>query len=95
MSVPRRVVGMRRTNEGVDMSESDQAHTDPARSFRESPEAHSSVVGGGTLGDPRLTTSMMSGANEGSRNVRRPWLWALGWVGGFVFVIAGLILILR
>jgi len=38
---------------------------------------------------------MMSGANEGSRNVRRPWLWALGWVGGFVVVIAGLILILR
>ena len=37
----------------------------------------------------------MSSANEGSRNKRRPWLWALGWVGGFVAVIAVLILILR
>jgi hypothetical protein len=38
---------------------------------------------------------MMSGANEGSRNVRRPWVWALAWVGGFVAAIAALILILR
>lgn len=95
MSVPRRVVQTRGTNEGVDMSEADQTHSDPARSFRESPQAHSSVVGGGSLGDPRLTASMMSGANEGSRNVRRPWVWALGWVGGIVLVIAALVLILR
>jgi hypothetical protein len=37
----------------------------------------------------------MADANEGSRNRRRPWVWALAWVGGFVAVIAGLILILR
>jgi hypothetical protein len=53
------------------------------------------VVGGGSLGDPRLSISVMSSANEGSRNKRRPWLWALGWLGGFVAVIAVLILILR
>ena len=46
-------------------------------------------------GTPRLSASVMSGANEGSRNKRRPWLWALAWVGGFVAVIAVLILILR
>jgi hypothetical protein len=95
MPVPRRVVETRRTNEGVDMRESDQTQSDSARSFRESSEAHSSVVGGGTLGDPRLSASSFAGANEGSRNVRRPWVWALGWVGGIVVVIAALILILR
>jgi hypothetical protein len=77
------------------VSESGPTHTDPARSFRESSEAHSSVLGGGSLGDPRISASVMSSANEGSRNKRRPWLWALGWVGGFVVVIAALILILR
>lgn len=77
------------------MSGSDQSHDDPARSFRESPEAHSSVVGGGTLGDPRLSASTFADANEGSGNARRPWLWALGWLGGIIAVIAVLILILR
>lgn len=77
------------------MSESGPTHTDPARSFRESLEAHSSVVGGGSLGDPRISVSVMADANEGSRNKRRPWVWALAWVGGFVAVIAVLILILR
>ena len=76
------------------MSESGPSHTDPSRSFRESPEAHSSTVGG-LYADPRLSASVMADANEGSRNKRRPWLWALGWVGGFVVVIAVLILILR
>jgi len=56
--------------------------------------AQSSTVGG-LYGDPRLSASVMTDANEGSRNKRRPWLWALGWVGGFVVVIAALILILR
>ena len=42
-----------------------------------------------------VSASVMSGANEGSRSVRRPWVWALGWVGGIVVVIAALILILR
>ena len=77
------------------MSESDQTHTDPARSFRESPEAQSSMVGGVSLGDSRLSASMIADANEGSRKVRRPWVWALAWVGGFVAVVAALILILR
>jgi hypothetical protein len=77
------------------VSESGQTHTDPAHSFRESSEARSSTLGGGTLGDPRLSASTFADANEGSRNKRRPWLWALGWVGGFVAVIAVLILILR
>jgi hypothetical protein len=53
------------------------------------------VIGGGSLGDPRLSASTFAGANEGSQNKRRPWLWALAWVGGFVAVIAALILILR
>jgi hypothetical protein len=48
-----------------------------------------------SLGDQRLSTSVMSAANEGSSNKRRPWLWALGWVGAIVVVIAVLILILR
>jgi hypothetical protein len=52
-------------------------------------------VGGGSLGDARLSASRLSAANEGSRSVRRPWLWALGWVGGIVVIIAGLILVLR
>jgi hypothetical protein len=76
------------------LSESDRTHTDPARSFRESPEAQRSTVGGLNM-DPRLSASVMADANEGSRNKRRPWVWALGWVGGFVAVIAILILILR
>jgi hypothetical protein len=37
----------------------------------------------------------MADANEGSRNKRRPWVWALAWVGGFAGVIAVLVLILR
>ena len=77
------------------MGEPNQAHTDPARSFRESPEAHSSVIGGGSLGDPRLSVSTFAGANEGSHNRRRPWVWALAWVGGFAGAIAIFILIVR
>jgi len=76
------------------VSESGPTHTDPARSFRESPEAQSSTVGG-LYGDPRLSASVMGDANEGSQNKRRPWLWALAWVGGFAGAIAILILIVR
>ena len=76
------------------MSESGPAHTDPAQSFRESPAAQSSTVGG-LYGDPRLSATVMADANEGSRNRRRPWVWALAWVGGFVAVIAVFILIVR
>jgi hypothetical protein len=77
------------------MSESDRSSGDPVKTGAESTESRSAWVGGGALGDPRLSASVMSGANEGSRNTRRPWVWALAWVGGFVAVIAALILILR
>jgi hypothetical protein len=53
------------------------------------------VVGGATLGDPRLSASTLGAANQGSQNKRRPWLWALAWVGGFAGAIALLILIVR
>ena len=76
------------------MSETGPTHTDPARSFRESPEAQSSTVGG-LYGDPRLSASVMADANEGSRNRRRPWVGALSWVGGFAGAIAIFILIVR
>ena len=76
------------------MSESGPTHTDPARSFRESPEAQSSTIGG-LHSDPRLSASVMGDANQGSQNKRRPWLWALAWVGGFAGAIAIFILIVR
>jgi hypothetical protein len=76
------------------MSESEKSGTYAPKAGRDTPEAQSSTLGG-LWGDPRVSVSVMSGANEGSRNRRRPWLWALGWVGGIVVVIAGLILILR
>jgi hypothetical protein len=37
----------------------------------------------------------MVDANEGSRNKRRPWVWALAWVGGFAAVVAIFIFIVR
>jgi hypothetical protein len=76
------------------MSESGPARSDPPKAGRSAPDAQSSTLGGG-YGDPRLSASRMADANEASRNVRRPWVWALGWVGGIVVVIAVLILILR
>ena len=76
------------------MSESGPTHSDSARSFRESPQAQSSTIGG-LHSDPRLSASVMADANEGSRNKRRPWLWALAWVGGFAGAIAIFILIVR
>jgi hypothetical protein len=69
-------------------------HPEPGEAGTESREARSSVVGG-LWGDPRLSASVMADANDGSRGKRRPWLWALGWVGGIVVVIAALVLILR
>ncbi len=76
------------------MSESGSGHVKPGEAGMESRQAQSSTLGG-VWADPHLSASVMSSANEGSRNKRRPWLWALGWVGGFVAVIAVLILILR
>jgi hypothetical protein len=60
----------------------------------ESREAQSSTLGG-LFGDPRLSAAVISTSDGGPRGRRRPWLWALGWAGGFVLVVAGLILILR
>ena len=76
------------------MTGSEPKHLHPGEAGTESRDAQSAMVGG-VWGDPRLSASMMSDANEGSSNRRRPWVWALGWVGGVVLVIAGLILILR
>ncbi len=69
-------------------------HLQPGEAGTESRDAQSSLVGG-VWGDQRLSVSRMADANEGSRNARRPWLWALGWVGGLVVIITALILILR
>jgi hypothetical protein len=77
------------------MSESERPSAEPVKTGAESSESRSAWVGGGSLGQPRLSASVMSDANEGSRNKRRPWVWALAWVGGFVVAIAVLILILR
>lgn len=76
------------------MSEDSPKHVDPGEAGTESQEAQSALVGG-VYGDQRLSASRFADANEGSRNARRPWAWALGWVGGIVIVIAALILILR
>jgi hypothetical protein len=76
------------------MSGSEPKHLDPGEAGTESRDAQSAFVGGGRS-QPYLSASRFSDANEGSRDKRRPWLWALGWVGGIVLVIAGLILILR
>lgn len=76
------------------MSQSGPGHVEPDEAGMESREARSSTLGG-LFGDPRLSASIISTSDGGSRGRRRPWLWALGWVGGFVLVVAGLILILR
>ena len=76
------------------MSESGPQHVEPGKTGIESQVGQSSTIGN-LFADPRLSASVMADANEGSRNKRRPWVWALAWVGGFVAVIAALILVLR
>jgi hypothetical protein len=76
------------------VSESDTSRTYEPKAGRDTPTGQSSTVGG-LWADPHLSASVMSAANEGSSRKRRPWAWALGWVGGIVVVIAALILILR
>jgi hypothetical protein len=76
------------------MSGSNPRHLKPGEAGQESHEAQSAFVGGGRS-TPYLSASVFGDANEGSRNKRRPWLWALGWVGGFVAAIAILIVIVR
>ena len=76
------------------MSGSDPSHHEPGESGREAPNAQGAWVGG-VWGDPRLSASKLADANEGSRNARRPWVMAVGWVGGVVVVITAIVLILR
>lgn len=77
------------------MSESGRQDPDAGKTGVESHVGRTSAIGGGTLGDPRLSASVMSAANEGSQGARRPWLYALGFVAAIVIVIAILILLLR
>ena len=78
----------------VVMSGSDPKHLEPGEAGTESHDAQGALVGGGRI-QPYLSASMFADANEGSRNKRRPWVWALAWVGGFAGAIAILILIVR
>ena len=76
------------------MNDSQQGHLGPEEAGTESRDAQSAFVGGGRS-QPYLSASVFGDANEGSRGKRRPWIWALAWVGGIVVVIAALVLILR
>jgi hypothetical protein len=77
------------------MSEYGQQDPDAGKTGVESHVGRTSALGGGTLGDPRLSASVMSAANEGSQGTRRPWLTAVAFIAAIVIVIAVLILILR
>ena len=76
------------------MSGSEPKHLDPDQSGTESHDAQSAFIGGGRS-QPYLSASLFADANEGSREKRRPWVWALAWVGGFAGAIVILILIVR
>jgi hypothetical protein len=76
------------------MSGSEPKHLDPNEAGTESRNAQSAFVGGGRS-QPLLSAARFGAANEGSRGRRHPMLWAAGWVGGVVLVVAVLILILR
>ncbi|HTX68284.1 MAG TPA: hypothetical protein VMH50_03940 [Thermoleophilia bacterium] len=76
------------------MSGSEPRHLQPGEAGTESHDAQSALVGGGRS-QLYLSASRFADANEGSQGKRRPWVWALGWAGGIVVVIAALILILR
>jgi len=76
------------------MTGSEPRHSKPGEAGTESREAKSSFSGG-LMGDPRLSASKLADANEGSRTPRRPWVWALAWIGGFAGAVAIFILIVR
>jgi hypothetical protein len=76
------------------MSGSEPRHLEPGRAGQESHEAQSAFVGGGRS-TPYLSASVFGDANGGSSGRRHPLVWAAAWAGGFVAVIAVLILILR
>jgi [ribosomal protein S5]-alanine N-acetyltransferase len=92
---PRRVGAGAAVNMGVAMSEFGRQDPDAGKTGVESHVGRTSAIGGGALGPPRLSASVMSAANEGSQGTRRPWAWALGFVAVIVIVIGVLILILR
>lgn len=60
----------------------------------ESRDAQSAFVGGGRM-QPYLSASKFADANEGSRDKRRPLLWAAGFVGVLAVATALLILFVR
>jgi hypothetical protein len=76
------------------MSGSTPRHLNADEAGQESREAQSAFVGGGRS-QPILSASRFADANEGSRDKRHPWVWAVAWVGGFAAVIAILILVVR
>jgi hypothetical protein len=76
------------------MSGSEPKHLRADQAGTESHEAQSALVGGGRS-QPYLSASKFADANEGSRDKRHPWVWALAWVAGFAGAIAILILIVR
>lgn len=76
------------------MKESDGRETRVPEAGRDTLKAQSSTLGGG-WSDARISASVLSSANEGSRDKRHPLLWAAAWFGGVAGVIAALILILR
>ncbi len=69
-------------------------HLQPDEAGTESRDAQSAWVGGGRT-QLYLSAERFAAANEGSHSTRRPWVWAVTWVGGIVIVVASLILILR
>jgi hypothetical protein len=60
----------------------------------ESRDAQSAWIGGGRM-QPYLSASKFADANEGSRDKRRPLLWAAGFVGVLAVATALLILFVR
>ena len=76
------------------MTGSEPKHIEPEDAGTESRDARSAYIGGGQF-QPYLSASQFSSANEGSRNRRRPWVWALAWSVGVIVIIAVLIVILR
>ena len=61
------------------MSGSEPKHLRADQAGTESHDAQLGLVGGGRS-QPYLSASKFADANEGSRNKRHPWVWALAWV---------------
>jgi hypothetical protein len=76
------------------MGSNDPSHINADEVGIESRDAQSAFVGGGRS-QPILSASRFGAANEGSRNKRRPLLWAAGFVVILAVATALLILIVR